>query len=414
MTSKRNSPLGKGHENSGEMIPDNLKSHFAANNICLDPVLNSNGNFILLNFGLIKPKQRNGREKENFDLITQTSSLEKVPLWEYKYNILWRCNYCSIEFFASPYTIINNGNKSSDFRYRNGTGCTNCMEKRPKDFWKKFSSDDYFKNAELMEEEVRKEGQDFKCLNAKEAKNKNVKLEWLCNRCGRKTITEFYGLVGAHKHGCNGCSGQKLTKSSFEERMKSARPDLSHQNNFQSSEEQMEFHCLNCQKNFKATPSAILGGKQCDHCGIKNDSLMAQQLKIFLCERTGFLKEEVSERTDLLRNPKTNMPLRPDGFVEFSSEKRIWFEVHGEQHYYNMNESSSLYYDADLPERDSLKENFCKSNKIAYLAIKQPIFQRLTELWQKVIDKALDKVHNGEYFHLHLKTKEEAEGFLND
>ena len=136
---------------------------------------------------------------------------------------------------------------------------------------------------------------------------------------------------------------------------------------------------------------------------------MARRAKEYFVEKTGRKIREISERTDILKNPETNYPLRPDVYVEAGkSERSLWVEVNGQQHY----ETKGLYSSPSLIERDLLKENFCKNNKINYLAISQPFFQLKPKEWKKVFDCAIQKSNENKYFHVHIKTLKDAEEFL--
>lgn len=427
--SKSAKSLGKGFK--GVLEPAGLLDYYKQQNICMKPILSEDGKFInlvpkVLNKknekrkssikleigGIAKPKTI--YSKKNVPVNAPLQLIYGVESWNYDHRILHECTYCGEQKYISPYSIHNNGNEDGSFRYRNGTGCISCMKKRPKNFWDQFRTADAFENARRMENQIKKEtGHDFTCQNPEIATHThNIKLEWKCNICGHTTLTEFYGLVGSHKHGCLGCRGMKITASSFAERLSYTRQDIIAAGFFSSSEEEMDFQCRNCNKTFSANPVAILNGKHCDHCGVKNDSLMAQEAKKFVQNKTGLSKKEVEERTDILRNEKTGMPLRPDIYVEFPNGNKLVCEIHGEQHY--SQSENSLYFDPTLKERDLLKEEFCKQNKISFLALKQPIFQKHPELWQNILEKVLNAVYDGEYVHLHISFLEEGKKYIND
>ena len=409
MNSKRKG-LGKGFK---PLSPQELSDYYSDWNICVRPVINDKGNFIWLLpkslGGIAKPKCQYPLETIGPDV--PLGELKVTKSWDYDQRVLHYCIHCNHQFYLSVYSVQNNGAKNSNFRYRVGHGCVRCMEKRPKGWWGQFRSDNPLLNAKRMEQQIKDEtGADFTCLNPQDATHTHkIKLQWQCNVCGHESETEFYGLVGAHQHGCPGCKGMIWTEKTFAKELKESRDDLTLIGNFVSSDEYTDFHCNKCDKVFESTPRAILSGKQCEHCGSKSESLMARRAKEYFVEKTGRKIREISERTDILKNPETNYPLRPDVYVEAGkSERSLWVEVNGQQHY----ETKVLYSSPSLIERDLLKENFCKNNKINYLAISQPFFQLKPKEWKKVFDCAIQKSNENKYFHVHIKTLKDAEEFL--
>ena len=412
MSKTKQRGIGKGF--GGRKNPKELSEYYKHQGICVEPVLNEEGDFIHLlpidMGGIGKSKMQFPLEEVKNNPNAKLGVLKTTASYKYKERILHSCSMCGYHFYLSVYSIQNNGAKDDKkFRYRVGHGCVKCMPKFPKDYWEPFRTKDPILNAKRMQEEIKHvTNANFTCLNPEEAKHThNNKLLWRCDDCGHETETEFYGFVGSHKHGCKGCRGNILTEKTFKERLSCERIDLKLLTLFISTEEDCSFECLSCNGTFNASPRAILNSKQCDHCGNSTESLMAKKVKEYAIEETGLKKQDLAERTDICRNPETGYPLRPDVYID-KYERPFLLEIHGDQHY----TTKGFYSSEDLLRRDQYKENFCRNEGISFLALKQSFFQKRPNEWKQIFDHALQKIKNGEYFHWHIKNKKEAKEFL--
>jgi DNA-directed RNA polymerase subunit RPC12/RpoP len=369
--------------------------------------------------GLVRPKQHawtiERQRKYNAPIETiaeiQYSARGDDP---YKYRILNQCEYCGQQFFLSPYSIFNNGSSNENFRYRKGTGCTFCMDKRPRGWWKQFRTPDPHTNAKRMEKKILEEtGTSFRCLNPEKATHTHkIKLTWECQICGHNTNTEFYGLVGSHQHGCAGCRGNVYTSKTLIEELKLRREDVSTVSSFLTFDVRTEWKCHLCNSQFIATPKQILSGKLCDHCGNSSESHEACEMKKYFSKKTGKQIHEIAERTDLLKNPDTGYPLRPDIYDE-SGQIPLWTEVHGSQHYKPVSFFGGEEGYKDLKRRDAMKEEYCRKNGVNYLAVSQEYCRRQRRKWEKIIDHGRNLSSSGVRFHCHVFDEESEKEFFN-
>lgn len=346
-----------------------MNKYYEKNGWCVEVVANEEGHYQTIT---LPPKTRDRR----FEVWgTPTGSVEYVCNSDNSISYLHRCKECNTLMYLNRRSVISNPNAK---RYHVGVGCPNCKEedKIPQEA---------LMNSKAFEALLIEEGvwTNFKITKfVGTGRMARVGLE--CLNCGTTTEAEAYSFTGCHRHACQGCNGSIITKIEFEKRMKSERPDLKIIGEFVGASQELTFVC-GCGKEFSRTPSQVLSGCQCPECGVKTESLMAQQVKKYCQNR--FESVEDREKVWDIEGRK----LRSDVWIE---EIGLWIEVHGQQHY----TESGLYSKnfEDLVNRDNMKIEHCKKNGYNYIAFNQPLLQKHPRVWAKFLRVAIEKCKRGE------------------
>ena len=214
-------------------------------------------------------------------------------------------------------------------------------------------------------------------------KNISTKILCMCKICGYKWDISPNKLQQGR--GCPECNKKRikrlfmLTQKEFEERVSKIDPTIKIISKYEGTKEKIKYECLICHKVFETKAGKILSGES--SCHFCKASKGERRISLFL-DRQGIVYEK--ERKFEGCKAKKCLP-----FDFYIPKYNLVIEYQGEQHYYPVDFSytptteskeKALRIFGEIRQRDEIKKEFCKKNKIDFLEISYRDYNKIEEI----------------------------------
>lgn len=180
----------------------------------------------------------------------------------------------------------------------------------------------------------------------------------VCKEHGIFTQTPSSHLLG---YGCQICSNKiQKTNESFIERAKEVHGDkyVYSNINYITGRDKIEIHC-HIHGPFLQRAESHLSGRGCPSCKMSKGELKIK--RILVEQNINFIQQHTFDNCIRIKSLK---------FDFYLPEFNTCIEFNGKQHYKPINHFGGDDYFKLIQERDSIKQDFCKSNNIKLIVIK--------------------------------------------